>query len=100
MLPDGPCAPVAPLPATLTFAFQVAFAFVPSREAFLNRLAGGKYCGRTAADMAAYVDQFSALLAEVHKFLVRVLSDDPGGNLLPRISIATVLCPDRGCVLP
>ncbi|KIY92705.1 hypothetical protein MNEG_15258 [Monoraphidium neglectum] len=58
-------------------AFTVAFAFVPSREAFLNRLAGGKYCGRTAADMAAYVDQFSALLAEVHKFLDKHGLDDP-----------------------
>lgn len=49
---------------------QVAFAFVPSRETFLDRLAGGKFNDQTAADMASFVEQFGGLLAEVHQFLV------------------------------
>ncbi|KAI8468072.1 MAG: putative glycolipid transfer protein [Monoraphidium minutum] len=58
-------------------AFSVAFAFVPSRETFLDRLAGGKFSDQTAADMTAFVEQFSALLAEVHTFLDARGLDDP-----------------------
>ena len=43
---------------------------MPSREAFLDRLSGGRYDAKTASDMAAYVEQFGGLLAEVHRFLV------------------------------
>lgn len=59
-------------------AFSVAFAFVPSRETFLDRLAGGKFSDQTAQDMARFVEKFSALLTEVHRFLDEHGLDDPG----------------------
>jgi hypothetical protein len=48
----------------------VAFAFVPGRGTFLDRLAGGKFSDQTAADMDEFVSQFGGLLAEIHQFLV------------------------------
>ncbi|GBF91372.1 hypothetical protein Rsub_04112 [Raphidocelis subcapitata] len=60
-----------------TSAFSVAFAFVPGRATFLDRLAGGKFNEQTAADMAQFVSQFGGLLAEVHQFLDERGQDDP-----------------------
>ncbi|GBF93994.1 hypothetical protein Rsub_06243 [Raphidocelis subcapitata] len=58
-------------------AFSVALAFVPNRATFLDRLAGGRYTPETAAEMAAYVDSFGNLLAEVHSWLDTHQLDDP-----------------------
>jgi hypothetical protein len=70
--------PRPPLTAPLSAALpQVAFAFVPSRATFLDRLAGGKFSDATAADMAAFVDTFGGLLAEVHAFITERGLDDP-----------------------
>jgi hypothetical protein len=49
---------------------QVAFAFVPNRGPFLERVAGGSFDEQTAAEMAQFVEVFTGLLAEVHTFLV------------------------------
>ncbi len=46
---------------------QLAFKFVPSREAFLSNLGDGP---GLMAEMKAFIDAFSEVLAEVHKFLV------------------------------
>lgn len=46
---------------------QLAFKFVPSREAFLANLGDGP---GLMAEMKAFIDAFSEVLAEVHKFLV------------------------------
>jgi hypothetical protein len=56
---------------------QVAINFVPSRDTFLERLAGGRFTDATALDMAKYVAQFRALLGEVHAFLDAHGLDDP-----------------------
>lgn len=53
-------------------AFTLAFKFVPSREAFLANLGDGP---GLMAEMKAFIDAFSEVLAEVHKFL-----DDNGLN--------------------
>lgn len=58
-------------------AFGVAINFVPSRDTFLERLAGGRFTDATALDMAKYVAQFRALLGEVHAFLDAHGLDDP-----------------------
>jgi len=49
---------------------QVAFAFAPGREAFLDSVAGGTFNERAAADMESFVREFTSLLAEIHTFLV------------------------------
>ena len=58
-------------------AFSVAFAFVPARAGFLDTLAGGRFTDATAAEMAAFVERFGALLADVHGFLDARGLDDP-----------------------
>jgi hypothetical protein len=49
---------------------QVAFHFIPSRQAFLEKVAG-KDDPEALAAMRSFIDDFSPLLAEVHTFLVR-----------------------------
>lgn len=49
---------------------QVAFAFVPSRETFMEKVAGGSDPD-ALEHMRSFVGKFSPLLAEVHAFLVR-----------------------------
>jgi hypothetical protein len=48
---------------------QVAFNFVPSRQAFMEKVAG-KDDPEAVKDMQAFIDAFSPVLAEAHKFLV------------------------------
>jgi hypothetical protein len=48
---------------------QVAFHFVPSRQSFLEKVAG-KDDPEALADMRSFIEDFSPLLAEVHAFLV------------------------------
>ncbi|KAF8071222.1 GLTP1 [Scenedesmus sp. PABB004] len=57
-------------------AFNVAFHFVPSREAFMEKVAGAADPGAADA-MARFVADFSPLLAEVHAFLDARGLDDP-----------------------
>lgn len=61
-------------------AFSVAFAFVPSRASFLDKLAGGdgrRFDEATAADMAAFTGEFGGLLEEIHAWIVERDLDDP-----------------------
>jgi hypothetical protein len=48
---------------------QVAFNFVPSRAAFMEKVAGKDDPDALNA-MQAFIDAFSPVLAEAHKFLV------------------------------
>jgi hypothetical protein len=48
---------------------QVAFHFIPSKQAFLEKVAG-KDDPESLAAMRSFIDNFSPLLAEVHTFLV------------------------------
>jgi Ca2+:H+ antiporter len=58
-------------------AFAVAFAFVPHRGPFLDRIAGGKFTAATEAEMRQFVDVFGGMLGEVHAFIERNGLDDP-----------------------
>lgn len=58
-------------------AFSVALGFVPRREEFLERLAGGRFSRASEADLLAYCGRFGALLAEVHSALDARGLDDP-----------------------
>ncbi|WIA32266.1 hypothetical protein OEZ86_003112 [Tetradesmus obliquus] len=57
-------------------AFNVAFHFIPSRAAFLEKVAG-KDDPEAQAAMASFIADFSPLLAEVHAFLDGRGLDDP-----------------------
>lgn len=57
-------------------AFNVAFNFVPSRQAFMEKVAG-KDDPEAVKDMQAFIDAFSPVLAEAHKFLDERGLDDP-----------------------
>jgi hypothetical protein len=50
-------------------AAQVAFNFVPSRQCFMEKVAGTDD-PNAVKDMQAFIDAFSPVLAEAHKFLV------------------------------
>lgn len=52
---------------------QVAFHFVPSRETFMEKVAGTND-PEALQQMRSFIDNFSPLLAEVHKFLVSTQS--------------------------
>ncbi|PNW75260.1 hypothetical protein CHLRE_12g519450v5 [Chlamydomonas reinhardtii] len=56
-------------------AFWLAFKFVPSREEFLTNVGGSG--PEVMGEMAAFVDGFSALLEEVHKWMVEQGLNDP-----------------------
>lgn len=58
-------------------AFSVAMAFVPTREVFLDRLAGGRFSEAASDAMDSFVGSFGALLSEVHLFLEERGLDDP-----------------------
>jgi hypothetical protein len=58
-------------------AFNVAIAFVPTRDAFLARVAGGRHSRAAGDAMAEYVAKFGALLGEVHALLDARGLDDP-----------------------
>jgi hypothetical protein len=59
------CPPVPFLPLLL----QVAFNFVPSRQSFIEKVAGTDD-PNAQKDMQAFIDAFSPVLAEAHKLLV------------------------------
>lgn len=72
-LPTPPtrCALAAP-------SLQLAFKFVPSREEFLTNVGGSG--PEVMGEMAAFVDGFSALLEEVHKWMVRAAGSEGEGS--------------------
>jgi hypothetical protein len=57
---------------------QVAFHFIPSRQSFLEKVAG-KDDPEALAAMRSFIEDFSPLLAEVHTFLVREAGAGVGG---------------------
>lgn len=57
-------------------AFNVAFNFVPSRQTFMEKVAGSDD-PHALQDMKAFIDAFSPILAEAHKFLDERGLDDP-----------------------
>eukprot|EP00878_Enallax_costatus_P033829 GHUV01037396.1.p1 GENE.GHUV01037396.1~~GHUV01037396.1.p1 ORF type:complete len:227 (+),score=58.98 GHUV01037396.1:625-1305(+) len=57
-------------------AFNVAFNFVPSRETFMDKVAGGNDPEQNQ-QMRSFIDNFSPLLAQVHTFLDEKGLDDP-----------------------
>eukprot|EP00775_Hariotina_reticulata_P013032 gene13032-13161_t len=57
-------------------AFHVAFAFCPSRESFMEKVAGADD-PEALQQMQKFIDEFSPLLAEVHTFLDGRGLDDP-----------------------
>lgn len=72
-VPSNCSLPVASTPTLQPHPFcvslQVAFNFVPSRQAFMEKVAGTDDPG-AVKDMQAFIDAFSPVLAEAHKFLV------------------------------
>eukprot|EP00879_Flechtneria_rotunda_P011766 GHRR01012289.1.p1 GENE.GHRR01012289.1~~GHRR01012289.1.p1 ORF type:complete len:184 (+),score=49.21 GHRR01012289.1:493-1044(+) len=57
-------------------AFNVAYWFVPSRQTFMNKVAGGDN-PQALEQMRQFVNSFSPLLAEVHESLDKRGLDDP-----------------------
>ncbi|GIL65848.1 hypothetical protein Vafri_19494 [Volvox africanus] len=55
-------------------AFSLAFKFVPSREQFFANVGRGP---EVMVELKAFVDGFSPVLAEIHKFLDEQGLDDP-----------------------
>ncbi|GLI60579.1 hypothetical protein VaNZ11_002696 [Volvox africanus] len=55
-------------------AFSLAFKFVPSREQFLSNVGRGP---EVMVELKAFIDGFSPVLAEIHKFLDEQGLDDP-----------------------
>ncbi|EFJ40822.1 Ca2+/H+ antiporter, cation antiporter, membrane protein [Volvox carteri f. nagariensis] len=55
-------------------AFSLAFKFVPSREQFMSKVGEGP---DVMSELKAFVDGFSEILAEIHKFLDEQGLDDP-----------------------
>ncbi|KAG2439185.1 hypothetical protein HXX76_004549 [Chlamydomonas incerta] len=56
-------------------AFWLAFKFVPSREEFLASVGGSG--PQVMGEMSAFVDGFSAILEEIHKWMVEQGLNDP-----------------------
>mmetsp|Transcript_18701 Transcript_18701/g.33943 ORF Transcript_18701/g.33943 Transcript_18701/m.33943 type:complete len:204 (-) Transcript_18701:420-1031(-) len=57
-------------------AFTLAFKFVPTRQDFVSKLADGCNLAICMKDMKIFCDAFSAILADVNKFLVLNGLDD------------------------
>ncbi|KXZ52876.1 hypothetical protein GPECTOR_8g257 [Gonium pectorale] len=55
-------------------AFTLAFKFVPSREQFMSSVGGGP---EVMAELLAFVNAFSEVLAEIHTFLEEQGLNDP-----------------------
>lgn len=70
---------LSPAPLLLPWHTQVAFNFVPSREHFMEQVAGANDPDAVTA-MQSFIDSFSPILTEVHKFLVSGRGSSSGSS--------------------